>query len=282
VLSATRFAVADTAKPELYDLKYKLKVGEIIRCEVVHRATVETTIQENSQTSETRSKSIKAWKVTAATPDNITFVHSVESIDMWQRMQGRAEVTFNSLTDKTPPPGYEQAAAAVGVPLTEVTMNERGVILKRVQKHQQTDLQSPQIAMPLPAEPVAVGHVWTAPLEIEVVLTGGASRRIKTQQKFELTKVADGIAFIQLDTQVLTPISEPTIEAQLIQRLSSGVVQFDIDAGRVIQQDLDLDRRVLGFSGAASSMHYLTRFTEKLLPSEASKTALKSTPGKRN
>jgi hypothetical protein len=65
----------------------------------------------------------------------------------------------------------------------------------------------------------------------------------------------------------LTPISDPAIEAQLIQRLPSGSVRFDIAAGRVIAQQMDLDKRVIGFSGPASSMHCLTRLTEELLPS---------------
>jgi len=45
-------------------------------------------------------------------------------------------------------------------------------------------------------------------------------------------------------------------------------VRFDMSAGRVLGQQLDLDRRVIGFSGPSSSMHYLTRFTEQLLTAE--------------
>ncbi len=61
-------------------------------------------------------------------------------------------------------------------------------------------------------------------------------------------------------------MNDPAIEAQLIQRLTKGWLKFDIERGRVVSQQLDMDRRVIGFSGAASSMHYLTRFTEELLP----------------
>ncbi len=73
-------------------------------------------------------------------------------------------------------------------------------------------------------------------------------------------------------TQILTPIHDPAIEAQLIQRESSGTVRFDIEAGRIVRQQMDVDKRVVGFRGEASSLHYLTRFTEELVPS-AAKTA---------
>ena len=74
------------------------------------------------------------------------------------------------------------------------------------------------------------------------------------------------MATIEVSNHVLTPIDDPKIESQLIQRESTGTVKFDIDAGRVLSQQMDLDRRVVGFSGPASSVHYMTRFTERLLP----------------
>ena len=96
--------------------------------------------------------------------------------------------------------------------------------------------------------------------------------KIQTRQKFTLVKVEHGVATINVDSQVLTPVHDPSIEAQFIQRLSDGTVRFDIVAGRVLSQQLDLDRHVIGFNGAGSSMHYVTRFTEKLLNDESTAT----------
>ena len=119
--SALSLRADDSTK---YDLKYNFKLGEVIRSEVVHKATVETTIQGNRQTAETRTTSIKAWKVDDVKSDGTTkFVHMVESTDMWHRMQGRQEVKYNSLTDETPPQGFEDAAKRVGVPLSVITMD---------------------------------------------------------------------------------------------------------------------------------------------------------------
>ena len=68
-------------------------------------------------------------------------------------------------------------------------------------------------------------------------------------------------------TQILTPVTSKEVEAQLVQRYTEGTVRFDIDAGRMFGQQIDLDRRVVGYPNAKSSMHYRTRFTEKLLNS---------------
>ncbi len=261
-----------------FNLKYKFTAGEVVRTEIVHRATVQTTIQGTSQTAETLSKSIKAWQVNDVTPEGIvTFVHSVESIEMWQKTQGRQEVRYNSKTDTEVPPGYEDAASAVGVPLTIATMDSFGNILKRQEKRPQPTSVSTQMTMPLPSHPVVVGDTWSSPMEIDVILKDNSVKKIQTRQLFTLKKVVDDVATIEVDSQVLTPIHDPAIEAQLIQRLSKGDVRFDMTAGRILGQQLDLDRRVIGFSGPTSSMHYLTRFTEQLLPANQ-QTARRAAP----
>ena len=249
-----------------FDLKYQFKPGEVVRSEVVHRATVSTTIQGNEQTANTRTTSVKAWKIDGVKPDGtITLTHMVESVDMWHKMQGRQEQRFNSLTDKKPPQGFEDAAKRVAVPLTILTMDPRGKIVKREEKIDKTNTNPTPITLPLPDEAVPIGHEWSVPYTVTSNTANGGVKNIELRQHFTLKSVATGIATIEVETQILTPMSDPAVEAQLIQHMTNGTVKFDIDAGRVVSQVIDLDRRVIGFNGPASSMHYLTRVEEKLL-----------------
>ena len=250
-----------------YDLKYKFTPGETLRAEVVHQVKVKTTVQGTSQTAESNSRSVKVWKILDVTEEGtVTFQHMVAHVDMWQRTTGRKEVRYNSDTDEEVPPGYEAVADAVGVPLSTVTMDARGKIIKRKEHREQPMGVSTQMTIPLVDHAIAIDESWSSPLEIDVTRKDGTIKKIRTRQKFTLEKVSDEVATIKVDSQILTPVHDPAIEAQLIQRLSYGTVRFDIAAGRVISQQLDLDRRVIGFSGPTSSMHYVTRFTEKLLP----------------
>jgi hypothetical protein len=258
-----------------YNLRYKFKPGETVRAEIVHRATVESTIQNNTQKAETRTKSVKLWQIETAEEDGtIKLVHSVESIDMWQRMQGRQEVHYNSLTDPEAPAGYEDVAKAVGVPLTQVIIDVRGKVLQRKELHAQSNANPMPLLLPLPTEPVAIGATWNHPVEIEVRLTSGNVKKLQTRLKFNLEKVSHGVATIHVEGQTLTPVNDPAIEAQLVQRLPAGTVRFDLDAGRVIAQEMDVDRRVIGFNGPSSSMHYLSNFVETIKPA-ATETARK-------
>ena len=266
---------ATAAKAQKYTLRYKFHQGEQVRTKVSNLATIETTIGGSTQTTDMVSISTKLWRITKVDDaGNVTFEHCVEAVDLRNQMSGRQEVHYNSATDKTAPPGYAGIAETLGKPLTVVTMDAEGTVLKREQRqHTNLDNSGSVLVVPLPKEPIAPGHVWTLPYEVNVPLKDGTYKAIQTRQRYELLKVESSIAKIAVETQILTPVSNPEIRAQLIQRMWQGTMEFDIEAGRMIGQRTDLDERVLGFSGPESSMHYVARVTEELLPPETKTVA---------
>ena len=279
--SAPAADAAAPAKPssETYSLRYKFKPGESIRWQVIHRAKIQTSVSGTTQTAETLSSSVKLWRVTKVQPDGTaTFEHLVESVDMRQKLTGRQEVRYNSQTDAKPPLGFEAVAESIGVTLSVVTLDPTGRIVERQRKPARAAVESDGlITIPLPQEPAAIGHTWSHPYQIDARLPSGGVKRVKAAQQFTLESVKAGVATINVVTHILTPIDDPAIQAQLIQRESAGTVRFDIGAGRVLSQQMDLDKQVVGFRGPASSLHYNTRFTEELLTKPA-QTAGKPQP----
>jgi len=269
VLTLTATSAA-RAEAEKYVLRYKFEPGETLRWEVVHEVQIRTSVSGTSQNAETSSRSVKAWQVGDVELDgSATFEHLVEWVDMRQKLYGRQPLRYDSRSDEKPPAGFQQVAASVGKPLSVVTMDALGKIVRRQQKLQRPGTQNEgPMTIPLPEEPVAVGESWSFPEEISVRLNTGAIMTVKARQSFTLESVKTGVATISVTTRVLSPIDDPAIESQLIQRESTGSVRFDIEAGRVLSQQMDVDKHVVGFRGQASSIHYVTRFTEKLLPSE--------------
>jgi hypothetical protein len=274
-------AAGSASEGPKYTLRYKFKPGDVIRTQVWHQVSLETTISGTTQTADTMSGSVKVWRIQDIDPDGrVTLEHSVESVDMRQKLSDRQEVSYNSKTDKQPPPGYENVAKSVGVPLTVFIIDSSGNLLKRMDKRGSppADAQNSQVAVPLPERPVACGESWNVPQDVTITLEDGETKSIKTRQHYTLDSVAKGVASISVVTQILTPVNNPKIQSQLVQRMTQGTIRFDMDAGRVLSQKLELDERVLGFQGPESSLHYLGRFTEEYLPAEpktASKAAAK-------
>jgi hypothetical protein len=249
-----------------YRLQYKFAPGEILRYSVEHATNVRTTIENSTQNAETQSESVKAWRVIDVLPNgDIEFIHLVEWVRMSNQGSQRPTRTYDSRTDAKPPRGFEQAAGAVGVPLTLVRIAPDGEVKLREEKHPQPKAaEDMPITLQLPKEPVAVGDTWSFPYDVQAKRKGGVKMQVQTRRRCELKDVKTGVAVIDVEYQILTPVDQ-YVRSQLIDRLTEGSVRFDIERGRIIEQEHDVDKRVLGFASAASSMHFVSRLHEALL-----------------
>lgn len=257
---------AEEAAGATYLLRYKFQQGDTLQWRVTHRANVRTTVADVEQAAETNSISMKIWRIREVRLDgSCVFEQSVRDVRMTQRLSGRSEVRFDSTSPDSPPVGFEGVAKTVGKPLARITLDTRGQVLHREQLEDEAFQTPGLLTVPLPEKPVAVGESWAFPYEVEVPLRSGAIKRVKVQQKFTLEAVKSGLAEIGLKTVVLTPMDDPLVEVQLIQRINEGKVRFDIDAGRIVSQEMSLERSVVGFQGETSRLQYAMRFEEELV-----------------
>lgn len=254
----------DTA--EEYLLHYKFKMGEVIRYRVHDASNTRTTIEETTQEVETRTESIKAWKITDVLPSGeIEFVHVVEAVRLTNTVPNRGTTTYNSETDKAPPANLEHVSRSIGIPLLVVRIQPDGTIVDRQEKHpvppSKEDLP---MTLQLPTKAIAVGQQWDRTYEVDSERKSKAKLKVRTRRVCTLKEVKDDIATIQVEYQILTPVSA-FVKSQLKERLTKGTVRFDLERGRIVSQKHDADCHIIGFSGKASSIHYVSRQEERLL-----------------
>jgi hypothetical protein len=262
-----------------YSLGYKFARDEQFRTKVIHLATVETKIKGVAQTTKSRTVSSRLWRIKdVAANGNIVFENIVEHVQMWNSVEGRQEVKYDSAVDKSPPPQFEQVAGSVGKVLATVTIDPHGRILARENTQPQFNPGIGELTIPFPDQPVKAGASWSIPEELKITAEDATIKKIQTRQQYRLEKVEAGVATINVQTQVLTPLNDPKVQAQLVQRLQRGTIKFDIDAGRLISKQMDIDEEVFGFNGAESHMQYLARFTEEPLK-EGEQTAQSEAAG---
>lgn len=265
----------------LYDLRHKLKAGELVRTKNIHVVNTVTRIQGVDDFSESRTVSEKIWEIKSVNREgHITLEYRIESVDMSQKKGDDDEVKYNSLVDKEVPPIFSAVAETIAKPVVVVTIDPFGTIIERDSKSKLPPIGMGELATPLPKEPVAIGAQWSIPHECRVKQEDGTQKSIKIREQYTLEKVSAGIATIRVQSVPITPVEEPSVEVQLMQQLSSGTVKFDIDTGRMISKQLDWNEDVVGFAGADSSLKYNSRFTEELLV-PAVQSANKPSPAKK-
>lgn len=260
-----------------FRLAYRFAVGEVLRTKVVHLAKVETKIKGTAQTTTSRTISTRAWRIRDVdAAGNITFENVVEKLELWNSVEGREESHYNSETDKAPPAEFATVAASVDKVLATIKIDPYGRIVSRQNAQQHYNPGIGDLTVPFPPadkQPIKPGTSWSIPDELRLATEDGTIKKIQTQQQYKLEKVEAGVATINVATQVLTPVNDPKLQSQIVQRLQKGTIKFDVDAGRLLHKQFDIDQEVFGFSGAESHMQYLARFTEESANEEKSAKA---------
>jgi len=200
----------------------------------------------------------------------MTFLQSAESIARRRKTSARKEKRYTSATDKEVPPMFQQAAQQVGVPLARLTMDSRGKVVKRVDgKVRAEGATLSDVTLVLPETPLGIGESWSTPFDMTATDKAGNTKFIKARKKITLESVSGNIAVLKHETQILSPLTDPTIEAQVVQSEQTGKVVFDLGKGRIMSIEMSNDREVFGFQGDASVMHVTSTFSEKLTNSPA-------------
>ena len=267
---ATVLAVVMTGEvtvPETVHLRYVFRRGDMVASRVEHRALTETTMNGVTESVETMTDSTSTWRVVHVDATGAaTLEQSVNDVTMTSRSSDRGEIRWASSGDAEPPPGYEAVPASLGVPLVRLTVSPAGLVLERRELRPCPAAASGDLVIvPLPEEPVPVGHIWTVPDEVIVEVPNGPRKAVRTRLRYRLEAVHDGLATIAVDTTVLTPLDDPRLEARLLERIWDGTIRFDIEAGRITSRRTAIDRRVVGFGGPQSSVRYKASLDEQTI-----------------
>jgi hypothetical protein len=254
---------------QTYLLRYKLQAGERVVSKVFHESETQTMIAGVREDSNSRTSSIKVWEVSKVdSSGNMTFVYLIDQVEMSQSI-GEESYQYDSRSNSDVPDVFASVAQQIGRPLATVTIDDLGELVERDRDFKIPQLGMGELTIPFPTEAVAVGAQWHVPRDLRLKMDNGKFKLVKVRELYQLEKVSAGIATISVHTQPLTPMVDPSLEAQLLQQLSKGTIKFDLDTGRLLSKRLDWSEKVFGFKGPDSSMRYDATWQEELLPANA-------------
>jgi hypothetical protein len=259
-------AAGHLAQQQTFTLRYQFAPDDVLRWEVESLTSSKVSIRHSSETSSSRTRSIKKWQVTGIdNRGNVTFDHIVDSVQMWQQIDDNPPVSFDSRAASSDVPEvFRDAANKVGRVLATITVSPTGEVVNRRSDEASFRFGANDVTAPLPEGPISLGHEWYVPDELTATADGRVNR-LKARVVYRLESVADHLATISFRTEILTPIDNPQIHSQIVRHMTHGKITFDIARGRQVAKEFDCGQRVQAFEGPDSMLEYQCRFTERLL-----------------
>ncbi|MEL7496791.1 MAG: hypothetical protein AAFN77_04230 [Planctomycetota bacterium] len=253
-------------KRQTYRLQYKFKKDERVRWNVVHAVSTKVQMAGETEESSSRSETGKVWTINNVdVHGNITFVHSNESINMWQQVGEDEPVAYDSTKDKEIPEEYESVAETVGKPLSVFTIQPDGTIVDRKSALNESSFGVGKVTIPLPKDPIAIGHQWYVPSELRATDEYGNQKKIKARVMYELMDVRGQNASIKFKTEILMPNLSEKIKSTIMQQMTDGYIVFNVALGRPVIKQVQWDEKAQGFEGPDSLLTYVGKMTEKLV-----------------
>jgi hypothetical protein len=278
-------AAASAAPGAKYRLAYKFSLNQRVQYEVVSKTEIKTEYNEQSETATNQSESRRSYRVTNVAEDGSA---ELELTIDWVRMtasfgKDKPPIEFQSDDESLQPPQFKHIMETIGKPTAVVQFDPSGRPVWATAKGPvaankpatvatpaNPDASQENYLVPLPEQPIAVDDTWKERFEVSARNHDQLTIKIAMQRTYKLKEVQNGRATIEYRTTILTPINDPALAAQLIQREPVGRVVFDIDRGMILARDASVKRDVIGPFGAKSAMHAESEYRERLLNDVAS------------
>ncbi|MFO1095969.1 MAG: DUF6263 family protein [Planctomycetaceae bacterium] len=266
-------AAAADAPAEKFALRYKFAADSTLMYTISNEASYDIQVGQTAETVANSTESGRRLRTVAVNPDGSAVLEiQIEYVNL---SAGNGQISWDSRSKTAPPEEFTGIDKTIGKPLMKITVSPTGDVIaaendgQTVSGEQLASAQFDILPM-LPADPVAIGESWHEPFQIGVVTDGKLPKRISLQRTYTLKAVSNGIAEIEVQTGVLTPLQDPQEEGQLVEQTPSGTVRLDIAQGRVLERLMQLDNKVVGFKGPQTAIRVVRVHQESLSSGEKS------------
>lgn len=240
------------AEPVL--LRYRFREGDIVRYAVQLRTDYTLQLGEKKEAPYTAQSSIKNYRVVSVGEDGSAQLELMllEKVRAEKSENGQVDTYDSTQPDGPVPPFFNDMKAMVGRPHLKLTASPTGGVSDLEPLLGQPVAQMNEAAMDvlvrLPEEAVEIGGTWNDEFNVPITVAGqdALKKNIRLQRQYTLKSVDKAIATIEITNKILTPVTAPEEELQLIMRGSTQVIELDLERGLLLSQVTTHDKTVAG------------------------------------
>ncbi len=251
--------------------RFQWQTGQTLKYHVEQTFTVTETADGKTTELKCKQSNTKNWKVLAVDQAGVATVQlSMSSLQMEQTTPAGETLTYDSTApDKCTPQLREQLAKYVGNRLALLRVDTTGKVLEV--KESSYGPASRYESMPpfliiLPGKTVTAGETWSRDYNITLDPPDGTGEKFPATQKYRCRVVQGPQTVIDFGTTLSAPPANVADQIPLLNKQSVGAVLFNLQAGRVEQAKIVVDKELKGHRGEGSSYHFKSTYTEKYIP----------------
>ena len=254
--AATAAAMAD----ESVSLRHQFEKGADFYLAKHENAQVVVSLESGDSTLSHTADSLRRFRVVDVAADgNATIRLEIVEIQM-TATTSEGSISYDSRSTTKPIEQFEEVAETIGKPLAEFVVTTKGEVVSVKPIHEsatELDTSAQSLEHPfvlLPDEPIAVGDRWSETLKTVVKLPEKLPESVKLKRNYVLESIDGDVAKVSWKTLVLTPIQDPTLEGEIVQRAFHGSYTFDVSAGGLVTRDAEASGDVVGFQGPGTHL----------------------------
>lgn len=270
-----------------FKLAYKYQSGESVRYETTQSVRFVSEFKGIDEVATNRTETRKRYQVSKVHPDGSA---ELELIMEWVRMKVKTGtddpgIEFDSKSpDAKEQPKFRNVYKIIGKPQATLLCAPSGKVKKIVMKKSTGEANStPQVQLKdvagaddfnfltvFPESPLKIGETWSEKSEVKVTVEDNKLQQsVDLKRTYKLESVEGSLATISFKTAILTPINNPSIKIQLIQRETKGKLVFDMDRGAVVTRTVETDKSLINPIGDNTAMHSTSHLLERMITETA-------------
>jgi hypothetical protein len=247
--------------------QFRWHKGQVLTYKVEHKTQIEETVEGAKVTYLSRLSVVKRWQVADVDDKGSATLHlSLASMRNEQTRPNGEVLLFDSADPtKGTPELREQMSKFVGTTLAILRIDVQGRVLEVTQGSSSRYEAEPPFVVVFPAVAAKEGLAWLRPYNVTLDPPLGTGEKLAATQKHQCAKLADGKATIAVASQFTSLPENVKDQVPLLQKMSEGQVTFDLQAGRVVDVQLNIDRTVNNHQGAGSVYRFQSGYSEQLI-----------------
>lgn len=249
---ATR-PVPHESAPE-YRLAYKFQANQDVHLVLTVESEIRVQKRQFVNTLTNQTTTERHFHVAKVNPDgSATLDLFIDRVQLSHGFNGGAPTIYDTNSDLEPPRQFQNVKECVGKISGQMKVTSRGELQQLLRPYQSpSDDSSENFLDILPDHPVHVGDVWKDDIKVPVTVSKDLHQKLTLRRYYRLESVDGNVATIHLSTSELSPVADPMIRAQLIQKLPEGKILFDMAKGVVTSRELRCVRTEAGVMGEGS------------------------------